>query len=124
MTLPTINLTGNLVDEPELRFTNEGKAVANFRVACNDSYKNQAGEWVDNGATFLSVSVWGPKGEAAVEILHKGSKVMLVGQLKQREYEKDGEKRTAYEVRAFDVAELVAPVKHQEFVPQQTQAPF
>ncbi len=107
MALPTITLTGNLTADPNLRFTANGKAVTNFRVAATDRRKNATtGEWEDQGTTFLDVVVW-REAETAAE-LTKGSKVHVVGRLKQRTYEtKEGAEKTVYEVEADEVWSVV-----------------
>jgi single-strand DNA-binding protein len=108
MPLPNITMTGNVVDDPELRFTPNGKAVVNFRVAANQRKKTEAGGWVDGDSCFLSVSAWEDKAEAIAEFVQRGSKVVVTGVLKQRDYEdREGNKRSAYDVQAYDVA-LVA----------------
>ena len=107
MALPRITIVGNLTADPELRYTQSGKPVVNLRVAANDRRKNDQGEWVDGSSTFLDVTVW-RNAEAVARKLNRGSKVLILGELKQREYEtKTGEKRTAYEVAADEVAELL-----------------
>lgn len=107
MPLPTIALVGNLTADPELRYTNSGKPLASFSVACNDRYKNDAGEWVDGETTFVNVVAW-KHGEAINNTLSKGNRVMVSGHLVQRNYEtKDGQKRTAYELKASDVAQII-----------------
>lgn len=108
MSLPTISLVGNLTGDPELRYTQAGKPLAAFSVACNDRYKDQAtGEWKDGDTTFINVVAW-RNSEAINNTLSKGSKVMIVGTLVQRSYEsKTGEKRTAYEVKAQEVAQII-----------------
>ena len=86
-----------------------GNSVANFRVASNSRRKNpQTGQWEDGDTTFLSVSAFGGLGENVAARFKKGSKVNIAGQLKQREYEKDGQRRTVYEVTANSVAEPVS----------------
>ena len=110
MALPQITITeATLVADPELRYTNNGTAVANFRVASNSRRKNQqTGQWEDGDTTFLSVSAFGGLGENVASRFKKGSKVNVAGQLKQRDYEKDGQRRTVYEVTANSVAEPVS----------------
>lgn len=103
MALPTITIVGNLTADAELKFTNSGKAVTNLRVACNERKKNEAGEWVDGESVFLDVTVW--KNAEAVSRLTRGSKVLIVGTLRQNDYEKDGVKIKAYRVNADHVAE-------------------
>ena len=110
MALPQITITeATLVADPELRYANNGNSVTNFRVASNSRRKNQqTGQWEDGDTTFLSVSAFGGLGENVASRFKKGSKVNIAGQLKQREYEKDGQRRTVYEVTANSVAEPVS----------------
>lgn len=109
MGLPQITATGNLTSDPELRFTSSGKAVANWTVACNKKRKNeQTNEWEDVATCFLRCSIWEAKAEAVAEKLARGDEVTVVGSLKQSEYtDKDGNKRTSYDVDAFSVALVV-----------------
>lgn len=111
MPLPQITMTGNVVDDPEFRFTPSGKAVVNFRVAAGSRKKTEAGGWVDGDTTFLSVNAWEQQAEAIAEQVTRGSKVVVTGVLKQREWEKDGQKHYAYDVQAYDVALVVRPPK-------------
>ena len=110
MALPQITITeATLVADPELRYANNGNSVANFRVACNSRRKNpQTDQWENGDTTFLSVSAFGGLGENVAARFKKGQRVNISGQLKQREYEKDGQKRTVYEVTANSVAEPVS----------------
>lgn len=100
-----ITLVGNLVDDPELRFTPTGQAVAKFRLASTPRYRdNQTGEWKDGESLFLSCNAWRQGGENVAESLRRGMRVIVQGRLRQRSYEtKDGERRTVYEVEADDV---------------------
>lgn len=101
-----INIVGNLVDDPELRFTPNGAAVANFRVASSSRvFDKQANEWRDGDTLFLRCNVWRQYAENLAESgLTKGQRVIVQGRLKQRSYEnKDGEKRTVYEVDVDEV---------------------
>ena len=100
-----ITLVGNLVDDPELRFTPSGQAVAKFRVASTPRYRdNQTGEWKDGESLFLTCNVWRQAAENVAESLQRGTRVIVQGRLRQRSYEtKEGEKRTVYEVEADDV---------------------
>lgn len=101
----TITVTGNATAAPELRHTAKGTAVAGFTVADNHRKKDQSGQWVDDGATFLRVNVWEHLAEACAEKIGKGTRVTVTGVLKQREYEtREGEKRTVYEITAQDVS--------------------
>lgn len=110
MALPQITITeATLVADPELRYANNGNSVTNFRVASNSRRKNpQTDQWENGDTTFLTVSAFGGLGENVANRFKKGSKVNVAGQLKQREYEKDGQKRTVYEVTANSVAEPVS----------------
>ena len=110
MALPQITITeATLVADPELRYANNGNSVTNFRVACNSRRKNpQTDQWEDGDTTFLSVSAFGGLGENVAARFKKGQRVNITGQLKQREYEKDGQRRTVYEVTANSVAEPVS----------------
>lgn len=103
--LPTIVVVGTLVAPPELRFTPSGAAVANFTVASNDrKFNRDTGQYEDAGTTFLRGSIWRQAAENAAESLNKGDRVIVTGQLRQREYEQNGEKRTAYELDAEEIA--------------------
>ena len=100
-----ITLVGNLVDDPELRFTSSGAAVAKFRVASTPrTYDRQSGEWKDGEALFLTCSIWRQAAENVAESLQRGSRVIVHGRLKQRSYEtREGEKRTVFEVEVDEV---------------------
>ena len=110
MALPQITITeATLVADPELRYANNGNSVTNFRVASNSRRKNpQTDQWEDGDTTFLTVSAFGGLGENVAARFKKGQRVNITGQLKQREYEKDGQRRTVYEVTANSVAEPVS----------------
>ena len=101
----TITLIGNLVDDPELRFTPSGAAVAKFRVASTPRYLDKAtNEWKDGESLFLQCQIWRQAAENVAESLTKGMRVILSGRLKQRSYEtKEGEKRTVFEVEVDEV---------------------
>jgi single-strand DNA-binding protein len=100
-----ITITGNLVDDPELRFTPAGQPVARFRVASTPRFRDNAtGEWKDGDSLFLTCNVWRQAAEHAAESLTRGMRVIVAGRLRQRSYEtKEGEKRTVYEVEVDDV---------------------
>jgi single-strand DNA-binding protein len=100
-----ITLVGNLVDDPELRFTPSGAAVAKFRVASTPRYLDrQTNEWKDGESLFLSCSVWRQAAENVAETLQRGMRVIVSGRLKQRSYEtKEGDKRTVFEVEVDEV---------------------
>jgi single-strand DNA-binding protein len=102
-----VNLTviGNLTDDPELRFTPSGAAVANFTVASTPRILDKAtNEWKDGDALFLRCSVWRQAAENVAESLQRGSRVMVTGRLRQRSYEtKEGEKRTVVELEVDEI---------------------
>jgi single-strand DNA-binding protein len=100
-----ITVVGNLVDDPELRFTPSGAAVANFRIASTPrTFDKQSNEWKDGDALFLSCSVWRQAAENVAESLQKGMRVIVTGRLTMRQYEtREGEKRTATEIQVDEV---------------------
>ena len=100
-----ITVVGNLVADPELRFTPSGQPVATFRVASTPRMRDNAtGAWKDGDSLFLTCNVWRQAAENVAESLQRGMRVIVTGRLKQRNYEtKEGEKRTVYEVEVDDV---------------------
>ncbi len=100
-----ITIIGNLVDDPELRFTPNGAAVAKFRIASTPRYLDKAtNEWKDGDSLYLSCNVWRQAAENVAETLTRGMRVIVQGRLKQRSYEtKEGEKRTVYEIEVDEV---------------------
>ncbi len=100
-----ITVVGNLVADPELRFTPSGQPVATFRVASTPRIMDrQTNEWKDGDSLFLTCNVWRQAAENVAESLQRGMRVLVTGRLKQRNYEtKEGEKRTVYEVEVDDV---------------------
>lgn len=100
-----ITLVGNLVADPELRYTPSGAAVANFRVASTPRrFDSQSNQWVDGEALFLACNIWRQAAENVANSLTKGDRVIVQGRLRQRSYDtREGEKRTVYEVEADEV---------------------
>jgi single-strand DNA-binding protein len=100
-----ITVVGNLVSDPELRYTPTGVAVANFRVASTPrTFDRQANEWKDGDSLFLTCNVWRQAAENVAESLQRGMRVVVQGRLHQRSYEtREGEKRTVFEVEVDDV---------------------
>ena len=100
-----ITVVGNLVDDPELRFTPSGAAVANFRIASTPrTFDKNTNEWKDGDALFLSCSVWRQAAENVAESLQRGMRVVVQGRLKARTYEtREGEKRTVFEIEVEEV---------------------
>ena len=101
----TITIIGNLTNDPELRFTPSGAAVANFTVASTPrTFDRQANEWKDGETLFMRCSVWRDAAENVAESLQRGSRVLVSGRLKSRSYEtKEGEKRTVVELDVDEV---------------------
>jgi single-strand DNA-binding protein len=101
----SITIIGNLVDDPELRFTPSGSAVANFKVASTPrNYDKTKNEFVDGETLFLRCAVWREAAENVAESLTKGMRVIIDGVLKSRSYEtKEGEKRTVIELEVNEI---------------------
>jgi single-strand DNA-binding protein len=100
-----ITVVGNLTDDPELRFTPSGAAVANFTVASTPrTFDKNSNEWVDQEAMFLRCSIWRQAAENVAESLQRGMRVVVQGRLKARTYEtREGEKRTVFEVEVDEI---------------------
>jgi single-strand DNA-binding protein len=105
-----ITIVGNLVDDPELRFTPSGVAVAKFRIASTPRvFDKQTNEWKDGESLFLTCSVWRKAAENVAESLARGVRVIVQGRLKQRSYEdKEQVKRTVYEIDVDEVGPTLA----------------
>jgi len=101
----TITVIGNLTNDPELRFTPSGSAVANFTLASTPrTFDRQSNEWKDGETLFLRASVWREAAENVAESLTKGMRVIVSGRLKSRSYEtKEGEKRTVIELEVDEI---------------------
>jgi single-strand DNA-binding protein len=98
-----VTLTGNLTDDPELRFTPNGVAVANFRLAVDHRVWDTDG-WKDAEPSFFRVSVWRDQAEHVSRSLHKGARCVVVGRLRSRSWETpEGQRRSAVEVDAEEV---------------------
>ncbi|HEX9891082.1 MAG TPA: single-stranded DNA-binding protein [Actinomycetota bacterium] len=97
-------IVGNLTDDPELRYTPNGAAVANFRVAVNRRFKDTDGQWKEAETSFFRVNAWRTLAENSAESLTKGSRVLVVGRLRSRSWEtQDGQTRTTVEIEADEV---------------------
>ena len=96
-----VTLMGRLVADPELRTTNSGKSVANFRIAVDRSYSKGN----DKQADFITIVAWESTADFISKYFSKGSMIALRGEIQTRNYEdKDGNKRTAFEVLAREVS--------------------
>ncbi|MEV7136815.1 single-stranded DNA-binding protein [Streptomyces tauricus] len=100
-----ITVVGNLTDDPELRFTPSGAAVANFTIASTPrTFDRQTNEWKDGDALFLRASIWRQAAEHVAESLTRGMRVVAQGRLRQRSYEtQQGEKRTVVELEVDEI---------------------
>jgi single-strand DNA-binding protein len=100
-----ITIIGNLTNDPELRFTPSGAAVANFTVASTPrTFDRQSNEWKDGETLFMRCSVWRDAAENVAESLQRGTRVLVSGRLRSRSYEtKEGEKRTVVEMEVDEV---------------------
>lgn len=101
-----ITVTGNAVDDAQLRFTPSGVAVANFRIASTPRrFNRQTNEFEDGEALFLGVSCWKQTAENVAETVRRGMRLIVTGNLTQRQYEaKDGTRRSSYEISDAEVA--------------------
>ena len=109
-----IVITGNLVNDPQLRATTSGTQVLNFRIASNHAVKNrQTGEW-ESVADYVSCVVLGARAEPLSRILAKGRKVCVSGQLRYREWESEGQRHSMHEIRVDEVVLMSAPQSHGE----------
>jgi len=100
-----ITIIGNLTNDPELRFTPSGAAVANFTVASTPrTFDRQSNEWKDGETLFMRCSVWRDAAENVAESLQRGTRVLVSGRLRSRTYDtKEGEKRTVVEMEVDEV---------------------
>ena len=100
-----ITVVGNIVADPELRFTPAGAAVVNFRVASTPRrYNSQTNQWEDGEAMFLTCNVWRQAAENVAETLSKGMRIIVTGRLKQRSFQtREGENRTVFEIDVDEV---------------------
>ena len=107
-----VTVVGNIVSDPELRFTPSGKAVADFRVAENHKrYSQETKKWETTNTTFYRVNAWGDQASNIAGALQKGTEVVVVGKFQAREYEtKDGDKRLSLEISVSYGSGVVAPV--------------
>lgn len=99
----SVTLVGNLVDDPELRFTPAGVAVAKLRLAVNRRWQDQAQQWQEE-TSFFTGSCWREAAENVAESLQKGARVIVVGRLQQRSWETEqGEKRSVVEIQIDEI---------------------
>jgi single-strand DNA-binding protein len=102
-------VTGNLVADPDLKYLPSGSAVAKLRMAISNRYKDKSGEWKDD-TCFMDVDVWGKQAEWLCEAAHKGSKVLVEGQLREDNWEdREGNKRSKVKIKAFHAEHIGEP---------------
>ena len=98
--LNVVNATGRLTDEPELRYTPNGKAVADVRMAINNSYKPKGSDEWEDDPCFITVTFWGQTAETISEHFNKGEPIVITGNLKQDRWsDDDGNKRTKIKIK-------------------------
>lgn len=116
-----ITFAGNLGDTPEIRFTPNGKAVATFNVAENH-HRRQGNDFIEDGTTWWRVTAWEKQAETLAEYLKKGTRVLVTGTVKSRQWEdRDGQKRTSYDVTARQVAVIPKHAgQHHQPAPAET----
>ena len=104
-----VTLVGNLTDDPELRYTPNGAAVCKFRIAVNRRFQDANGQWKDGDTSYFTINAWRTMAENAAESLTRGTRVIVAGRLNYRTWEnQDGDKRSAIEVEADEVASLAS----------------
>lgn len=96
MRINDLIIEGNLTRDPELKYTNSGKAICSFPIAYNDSYK-KGDEWID-AVSYFDVVAWGENGEKIQSISHKGDTIRIMGNIKQDRWDKDGQKHSAVKI--------------------------
>lgn len=119
----TITLVGNLVDDPEFRFTAAGHAVVRFRVASTPRYQDrQTGEWKDGTSLFLTCTAWSQLGEHIAESLQRGTRVIVHGRLRQRTYENRHRRQTHHLRTRSRRGRPLPPLRHRDGHQDQTCA--
>jgi single-strand DNA-binding protein len=103
-----ITVIGNLTDDPELRFSESGRAIARFSVAVNRRKKGPDGEWVDQDPSFHNVTAFGQLAENVAESFRRGQRVIVYGTIAQRHWQEDGDRRSTWQVVADDVGASAA----------------
>jgi single-strand DNA-binding protein len=103
MATNSVTLIGNLVEDPELRFTPSGVPMARLRFAVNRRWRDQSGEWQED-TSYLNGTVWREQAESAAESLQKGMRIIVTGRLEQRSWEtQEGDRRSVVEVAIDEV---------------------
>lgn len=136
MSLPMVNGEFGVVDDPDVRFSDDGRAWIKMRGVAKDRRKNANGEWEDGDACFVDIIVSGKAAENLAESITKGDAINVIGKLHQREWENaEGKKQKAYTLRADSVGvstrftpaptpKFQAGQQATPFVKQEGEAPF
>lgn len=121
--LPSINrvmLIGRLTKEPDLQYTENGKAILKFSIAVSQKYKDAQDNWKET-VSFIPIISWGPNAEKTAERVNKGNAVLVEGKIESRSWEtSEGQKRSAIQVNAFRIQNLQKPEKEQVEAPPET----
>lgn len=121
MSINRVFITGNIGGEPELRTTPAGTSVLTFSVAVNDRVKDASGEWTDR-PNWIGCVMFGNRAEKLADYLPKGTKVTVLGKLRQSSWEKDGQRRSKVDV-VVDEIEFMSR-RQQEHAPQPNYGPM
>lgn len=112
--MANIFIEGRLTRDIELKYTQSGQAMARFSIAHNDRIRNrETGEWEDGEAQFWDCTLWGRKAEAAAAKHSKGAPIMVFGDMKPRTWEKNGDKRTSWEVTVREIGATTLPAPRE-----------
>ncbi|QOT15908.1 single-stranded DNA-binding protein [Paenarthrobacter sp. YJN-5] len=124
MSIPTITDIAGIINAPELRYTQSGKAVLSMRLAFNDSkYDDQQRKWVTTKSFYVDAQAWEQTAERLAEILTQGEQVYVVGRLETQQWEKDGEKKSKPVLNLQTVRKLAKAEPQQVQQPRSQQAP-
>lgn len=123
--LPMINGSGTLCADPELRMTQSGTSVVSLRLAVNNRvFNKETKQYEDGDATFLGATAWKTMAENIAENLRKGQRVVFTGTLKQKNWEKDGQKRSSLEVQIEDIGQSLLFAQRSSDSAQKSEDPW
>jgi single-strand DNA-binding protein len=108
-----VTITGNITNDIELKFSDNGQARTNIRVAVDRNWKNQDNEW-QTETSYISVQAWGKVAENIARVTTKGTRIIVIGRLNQRNYEKDGENRSITEIVAEEIGVSTRVIESME----------
>jgi single-strand DNA-binding protein len=108
MSLPHVEIVGNLVEDPILRMTSNGTPVATIRIGTSERKQDETGQWIEKDKCYINAICWREKATLVAENLNKGEKVAIMGKLRQNDYtDKEGNKRSSYEIDATTVSKVI-----------------